>query len=186
MNKEDKTAVPAAAEEEYIKRLHKAGTWTMCVLMVITFLPALYVCIFKGGFPGWGVLAGAAAALAGEEFVSWVVEPIMYFPMVGVAGLYICCTAGNTTTMRIPAALAAQNAVDAKAGTHKAEAASVFAMVASVIVSLSCLVVVVLFGSFLLSILPEGIRSAFNYAIPAVYGAVVIVMTNTLRRSKDK
>ena len=172
------------SDAAYTKKLHSIGTTTMLAMAVITFFPTIYICAFKGGFPGWGVMAGAAAMAAGKEVFSWFFEPIMYFPMVGIAGLYICCTAGNSTSVRIPAAMSAQNAIDAKPGTRKAEVSSVFAMVASVIVSLSALVVVILFGDYLLRILPEAVRAAFDYAIPAVYGAVVVVVTSVLTQRR--
>lgn len=185
MSMENKNETSIGVEQtEYNKKLHKIGTMTMGVLLVLTFLPTVYVCVAKGGFPGWKTLTAAALAIVGEETASWIIQPVLYFPMIGIAGAYICFTAGNITNMRIPAALAAQNAVNAEPGSHKAEAASVFAMAASVVVNFFFLAIVILFGSYLLSILPENIKAAFDYAIPAVYGAVVITMAKTLKGGK--
>ena len=142
MAKNPETATVDVELQAYTKNLHKIGTTCMMTLLVLTFLPALYVFVVLGAFPGWGALAGTFAALVGQEVMTWIMEPVMYFPMIGVAGSYICFTAGNITNMRIPCALAAQAAVGATTGTAKGDAASVFGMVGSVVVNFIALGIV--------------------------------------------
>lgn len=164
------------AQQAYTKQLHKIGTICMMAILVLTFCPSLYVFLVLGEFPGWGALAATFGALSGNEIFSWIFEPVMYFPMIGVAGSYICFTAGNITNMRIPCALAAQNAVGASTGTTKGDAAAVFGMVGSVVVNFIALGVVIVLGEWLLSILPEGVKAAFDYVMPAVYGSLMIML----------
>ena len=178
MAKNPETATVDVELQAYTKNLHKIGTTCMMTLLVLTFLPSLYVFVVLGAFPGWGALAGTFAALVGQEVMTWIMEPVMYFPMIGVAGSYICFTAGNITNMRIPCALAAQAAVGASTGTTKGDAASVFGMVGSVIVNFIALGIVILFGNWLLGVLPEGVKAAFNYAMPAVFGSLIAVIFN--------
>ena len=178
MAKNPETATVDVELQAYTKNLHRIGTTCMMVLLVLTFLPCLYIFFVLGAFPGWAPLAGTFAALCGQEVMTWIMEPVMYFPMIGVAGSYICFTAGNITNMRIPCALAAQAAVGATTGTAKGDAASVFGMVGSAIVNFVALGIVILFGNWLLSILPEGVKAAFNYAMPAVFGSLIAVIFN--------
>ena len=178
MAKNPETATVDVELQAYTKNLHRIGTTCMMVLLILTFLPCLYVFFVLGAFPGWAPLAGTFAALCGQEVMTWIMEPVMYFPMIGVAGSYICFTAGNITNMRIPCALAAQAAVGATTGTAKGDAASVFGMVGSVIVNFVALGIVILFGNWLLSVLPEGVKAAFNYAMPAVFGSLIAVIFN--------
>ena len=178
MAKNPETATVDVELQAYTKNLHRIGTTCMMILLVLTFLPCLYVFFVLGAFPGWAPLAGTFAALCGQEVMTWIMEPVMYFPMIGVAGSYICFTAGNITNMRIPCALAAQAAVGATTGTAKGDAASVFGMVGSVIVNFVALGIVILFGNWLLSVLPEGVKAAFNYAMPAVFGSLIAVIFN--------
>lgn len=173
-------------QQEYTKQLHKIGTICMMVILALTFCPSLYVFLVLGEFPGWAALAGTFGALSANEAFTWVLEPVMYFPMIGVAGSYICFTAGNITNMRIPCALAAQNAVGASTGTTKGDAAAVFGMVGSVIVNFVALAVVIFLGEWLLSILPEGVKAAFDYAMPAVYGSLIIMLVGMFGGSKKK
>lgn len=177
-NKENAVATPSVdvEQQKYIKNLHRVGTITMMILLVLTFCPALYVFIVLGEFPGVTALATTMVTLIGQFCVGWIMEPVMYFPMIGVAGSYICFTAGNITNMRIPCALAAQNAVGAKSGTPEGDAASVYGMVGSVVVNFIALGIVILGGNYVLSILPESIKAAFDYAMPALYGALVIML----------
>ena len=186
MAKNPETATVDVELQAYTKNLHRIGTTCMMVLLVLTFLPCLYIFFVLGAFPGWAPLAGTFAALCGQEVMTWIMEPVMYFPMIGVAGSYICFTAGNITNMRIPCALAAQAAVGATTGTAKGDAASVFGMVGSAIVNFVALGIVILFGNWLLSILPEGVKVAFNYAMPAVFGSLIAVIFNMFGGSKKK
>ena len=186
MANKPETATVDVELQAYTKNLHRIGTTCMMVLLALTFLPSLYVFLVMGEFPGWGSLTGTLAALAGQEVMTWIMEPVMYFPMIGVAGSYICFTAGNITNMRIPCALAAQAAVGATTGTPKGDAASVFGMVGSVVVNFIALGVVIIFGNWLLSVLPEGVKVAFNYAMPAVFGSLIAVIFNMFGGSKKK
>ena len=161
-------------ETEYIKHVHKIGTFTMLTLLVISFLPALYLSYVKGMHPGWAVIGTAAVALIGINVFQWILEPILYFPMIGITGAYIGFVAGNITPMRIPAAVAAQTAVDAQPGSKKAEFAGVAGIVASVVVNFVVLAIVILLGTSLLSIMPQAVDDALQFALPGVYGALLV------------
>ncbi|MEZ3436363.1 MAG: hypothetical protein K1W34_17410 [Lachnospiraceae bacterium] len=186
---ENKTnAVPSmdAGQQDYNKKVHRVGTITMLTILVITIIPIIYIYVFCGGFPGWGVVSATVAALVAYNSFQWILEAVLYFPMVGVPGSYICFTAGNILTMRVPCSLAAQNAVNAKNGTPKAELASVFGMVSSVVVNFFCLGIVVFFGNFLLSVMPESVKTGFNYVMPALFGALLIMMLGMFSPKKKE
>lgn len=183
------TEVETAAQEQqddlyhkkYLPAVHRTGTTTMLIILVLTFLPALYLSFIKGLHPGWTIVAQAAVTMAGIEIFTWIMEPTMYFPFVGVTGSYISFVAGNITSMRVPAATAAQNAVGAKTGTRKAEFAGTLGIISSVIVNFIFLGVVILFGDFLVNILPEGIINAFQYTLSSVYGALLVMFVARIK-----
>lgn len=170
----DEQEVDRLYKEDYIKHIHKIGTITMIALLVISFLPALYVSYVKGMHPGWKAIGTAALALVGINIFQWILEPVLYFPMIGITGSYIGFVAGNITPMRIPAAVAAQNAVDAKPGSKKGEFAGVIGIVASVVVNFVVLAIVIIFGTYLISILPKAVDDALQFALPGVYGALLV------------
>lgn len=171
--------------DKYIKGIHKIGTATMMATAVLTFIPALYIWTAYDCFPGMGIISACIVAMLGQEAMSWFLEPTMYFPILGVTGSYMSSLAGNTTSMRIPVALSCQAAVGAEKGTQKAEMASTIGMASSVFLNLGVLCIVLLFGEFILSVLPEAIKGTFNYAVPGVMGAI-IPMFFTLFAPKKK
>lgn len=184
MEQKNNAAVDQEAlyEKEYLPRVHRFGTGTMLLILVLSFMPALYFSFFAGMHPGWSAIAKAAATMIGMEVFTWILEPTLYFPMIGVTGSYISFVAGNITNMRIPAATAAQTAVGAKLGTRKAEFAGVIGIISSVVVNFIVLAVVIFFGSYIISILPETVRGALNYALPSVYGTLLVAFVARLKR----
>ena len=168
--------------ESYIPKVHRVGTASMLFILVLSFLPAVYFSFIAGFHPGWKVIGQAAATMVGIEVFTWILEPTLYFPMIGITGSYISFVAGNITNMRIPAATAAQSAVGAKMGTRKNEFAGVIGIVSSVIVNFAVLIFVVLFGNFIISILPEVVVDSLSYALPSVYGALLVVFISRLKR----
>lgn len=173
--------VDSLYNNEYIKGVHKIGTATMLILLLVSFMPAMYLSFFRGMHPGWDVIAKAALALVGINVFQWILEPVMYFPMIGITGSYIGFVAGNITPMRIPAAVAAQSAVEAKPGSKKGEFAGVIGIVSSVVVNFVVLAVVIVFGTYLVSILPDGVNNALQYALPGVYGALLVTFIARLK-----
>lgn len=167
--------------KDYLPKVHRFGTASMLLILVLSFLPALYFSFILGFHPGWGVVGQAAISMVGIEIFTWLLEPTLYFPMIGVTGSYISFVAGNITNMRIPAATAAQNAVESQMGTRKNEFAGAIGIVASVIVNFAVLVIVVLFGNFILSLLPQTITDALVYALPSVYGALLVTFIARLK-----
>lgn len=169
-------------EKDYLPKVHRFGTATMLLILVLSFLPALYFSFIQGAHPGWSVIAKAGVTMIGMEIFTWILEPALYFPMIGITGSYISFVAGNITNMRIPAATAAQTSVNAKVGTRKGEFAGVIGIVASVVVNFVVLGVVIGFGGLIISILPETISNALNYALPSVYGALLVTFIARLKK----
>ena len=169
-------------QTEYLPKVHRYGTLFMMILLVASFLPALYFSFVKGSFPSWSVILTAGAAQVGIEIFTWILEPALYFPMIGITGSYISFVAGNITQMRIPAATAAQNAIGAELGTRRSEFAGVIGIVSSVIINFIILITVVLFGNYIISILPQAVLDALGYAMPSVFGAMLLTFVVRLKR----
>lgn len=85
--------------------------------------------------------------------------------------------------MRMPVVISCQSAIEAEAGTRKAEVAAVLGIVVSVLVNLVFLIALVLIGSALIAVLPAPVAEAIKaYTLPALYGAVVIMFINSATR----
>ena len=65
----------------------------------------------------------------------WFVEPISYFPIVGVAGTYMAFVSGNISNLRIPCAMIAQKAAGVEPGTDRGSIVATLGMAVSIIVN---------------------------------------------------
>src|SRR5699024_2378314 len=120
------------------------------------FLP-VYLSYGLGYHPGWNVILTAFTAYAGVVAVVWFLEPIMYFPILGVSGTYISFLSGNIGNMCLPSAAAAQHAIGAQPGTKKGEITATLGIGAASLVNKLFLVPIILGGSVLISMIPENI-----------------------------
>ncbi|MFC3040744.1 small-conductance mechanosensitive channel [Virgibacillus xinjiangensis] len=159
--------------DAYHEKAHFWGRLTLWSVIGLTLLLPLYLSFGLGLHPGWNVILSAFAAYAGVIAVVWVLEPVMYFPILGVSGTYISFLTGNIGNMCLPAAAAAQHAVGAEPGTKKGELTATLGIGAASLVNKVILIPIILAGSVVISIIPESIQSVFPLILPAIFGAVL-------------
>lgn len=143
--------------------------WSVIVLTV--FLPA-YLSFGLGYHPGWQIILSGLAAYAGVIAVVWALEPIMYFPMLGVSGTYISFLTGNISNMCLPSAAAAQSAVGAEPGTAKGEITATLSISAASLVNKLLLIPIIIGGAIIVANMPPQIEAVFPLILPAIFGAV--------------
>ena len=131
-------------------------------------------------------ILAAFLAVAGTFGVLWVVEPVTYFPILGQASMYQAFMIGNISNKLLPAALMAQTTVEAKPGTRRGELAAVMAIGGAVVVHLlSLLVFVGILGTWLLSVIPQGLIEVLQtYILPTVLGAVLVQAIVSQKQSR--
>ena len=88
---------------------------------------------------------------------------------------------GNIGNIRLPVIGAVQNALELEAGTKKAEVAGIFALVSSIIVNLLILGLVVVSGQIIVSAMPEPLLNAFDYALPGILGAMLVMFGKKMK-----
>lgn len=159
-------------KENYIPQIVKTGKLTCWIGSLLVFVPALIVTFFYGAIPGKGPLTVAIIAQLSVNAVWWFIEPISFFPILGIPGTYISFLSGNISNLRIPCAAAALKATDTKVGTDEGSIISTIGVSASVFVNIIMLVVGVIVGSKLINMLPDSVRSSFGFLLPALFGAV--------------
>lgn len=124
---------------------------------------------------------GAIAAVMG---VIWVIEPISYFPILGPGAMYQAFLIGNISTKLLPAAVTAQQSIRAKPGTPQAQIAATLAICSAALIHVVGLMLVVgLFGQWLLTVIPADVLTAVTtFVVPAVLGAFVMQNVISNRR----
>ncbi|MBI4279886.1 MAG: hypothetical protein HY660_15655 [Armatimonadetes bacterium] len=157
---------------EYTPKAHRIGLWTNLIHSVIFFLPPVYVMVFYKIPVDWGTVAKGWASMMGFSGPFWIIEPISYFVILGVAGTYISFLAGNISNFRIPVSAVAQEVAGVREGSHEGEIISNIAIVASqVVLTISALLGAVVV-TLVLKALPRPIVAAFDFLLPAIFGAI--------------
>ncbi len=159
-------------KEEYIPQIIKVGKITCWIGAIIVFLPATIVTFGFGIVPEATALTAALVAQLSVNAVWWFIEPVSFFPILGIPGTYASFLSGNISNLRIPCAAAALKATDTEVGTDESSVISTIGVGASVFVNIIMLVVGVFLGQILLENLSPDIRNALSFLLPALFGAV--------------
>ncbi|MEG2353324.1 MAG: hypothetical protein RSB70_01630 [Clostridium sp.] len=168
-----------AYEKEYIPYISKWGRITNLVGAAISFLPALLLLfVFKLDAPIGAVIAATVAQVS-ASFAYYVVDPIAFYPILGLAGTYMAFMTGNISNLRLPCAANALDAAGVKAGTKEATIISTLGIGSSVVVNLLMLTMGVFLGTKLISMLPSVVNDSLKFLIPAIFGAVFIQLSFT-------
>ncbi|WP_252502007.1 small-conductance mechanosensitive channel [Sporosarcina sp. Marseille-Q4943] len=159
--------------EAFHAKSHFWGRLTIWGVILLTLLLPLYLSFVLGFHPGWSAILSGFLAYAAVIAAVWVIEPISYYPILGVSGTYLAFLNGNIGNMCLPSASIAQATIGAEPGTKKGELAATLAISAAAIVNTTVLIFVVLGGSIVISLLPTSFVEAFRFVLPAVYGGVI-------------
>ncbi len=161
-------------KDEYTPQINKIGKITGYLGVIVAFTPAVVLAIVYGIVPKPAALLTAFISGFSAFGVLWFVEPISYFPVVGPAGTYMAFLSGNISNMRIPCASMAQVAAEVEPGTEKGSIIATLGMAVSIIINVSVLTIGAILGTSVLAMLPDTIKSALNYLLPALFGALMV------------
>jgi len=161
-------------EGDYLPFIVRYGKVTGWLGVLMSFGPALVLAVVYRIMPPTTAILTAFIAMASAVGVNWFVEPISYFPIVGVAGTYMAFTSGNISNLRIPAAAVAQRIARVEPGTPEGNIVATLGMAVSVLVNTLILTIGVLAGSTILARLPANVIDAFNYLLPSLFGAIFV------------
>ena len=161
-------------KDEYTPKINRIGKLTGYLGVLVAFTPALVLAVVYGIVPKPAALLTAFISGTSAFGVLWLVEPISYFPVVGPAGTYMAFLSGNISNMRIPCASMAQVAAEVEPGTEKGSIIATLGMAVSIIINVSVLTIGAILGSSVLAMLPDSVKAALNYLLPALFGALFV------------
>lgn len=159
--------------EEYTVTMIKRGRLTTLIAALLTFIPALYLWLALGYKPSWSLIGQGWAIIVSSYLIIYFVEPLGFYPVMGLSGIYIGYLAGNIPSVRLPAMISAQAATGCEAGTKRGELVGTIAIGMSVFVNLAFVTLAAITGVAILNVLPPFIVSAFDYTLPAILGGVI-------------
>ena len=159
--------------EEFNNGLHRIGRIMLISAVILLVAVPFVVGAMYGVMPDMkGFLSGFAKV--GLIYIPVaIVEFLVYTPMLGVGGSYLSFLTGNVTNMKIPCAMNARDIAGTEAGTAENEIISTISVATSAIVTTLVIVVgVVLLVPLQPIIQSETLLAAFNYVVPALFGAL--------------
>lgn len=171
---DNKDFVEKVYREEFLPKAHLVGIITCLLAVVLCLLPPLYLSFVRSYHPGWAKVLAGFVLIASTAGVYWFVEPISYFPILGISGTYMSFLAGNIANQRLPCAAAAQNAVKAEPGSKKAEMAGILGIAASIVINILTLTLLVIAGAIIVANLPPSVTASFKYVLAGVFGAMFV------------
>lgn len=160
-------------KRDFLSGIIKSGRMTTLIAGLLTFLPALYLWLGLGIKPTWTQIGAGWLNIVAVYAIIYVAEPISYYPVLGLSGIYIGYLAGNVPSVRLPSLMAAQAATGSESGTNRGEVVGTIAMGSSVFVNLFFVTLAAVAGNYILAILPDFIISSFSYTLPAILGGVM-------------
>ena len=84
--------------------IYKWGMITNTLGIILAFLPAMVISVVFGITPSFSmIVAGSTLQLMSGTLVSWLVDPIAMYPMLGMPGMFMSFLSGNISNLRLPA-----------------------------------------------------------------------------------
>lgn len=162
-------------EKHWIKPVHMIGRITLIGVCLSSLLPILYLYFVHGVIPPWDwVMKDILLITASFGFI-WLIEPLSFFPALGLIGCYQAFLTGNIGTSKLPASAVAQDITGVEAGSEEAEVISSMAILGSIVTTVGFVCLGAIAGSVLLGILPESVLNAIkSYTVPSVFGALMV------------
>jgi hypothetical protein len=163
-------------KRNYQDQLHFEGRiWMLGALFLFMSVP-ITISLVTGV---WPTLTEFLPGFLATAVIFWPVTTIEVFtftPMLGVGGSYLGFVTGNLTSLKVPAALNAQDALEVEKGTDQGDVIATIAIAASSIIT----TLIILVGALLVIPLTplleaESLKPAFDNIIPALFGALGIV-----------
>lgn len=182
MSNEVKTNINEALGEEiydkeYVPYVIKWGQRTNIGGAILSFLPAILLLVVFKIKPSFTPLLQATVAQLSASFAYYFVDPIAFFPVLGLTGTYMAFLTGNISNLRLPCAINALESAGVKPGTKKASIISTLGIASSVVVNTTMLTVGIFVGAKVIGILPPAAAAALKYLVPAIFGAVFVQLS---------
>lgn len=162
---------------DYNLKSHIIGKIWMFFALAIFFAVPTTICLYYDVKPDMTVMGSSAVLIPFIiNFLSGIVEPVIYSPMLGVNSAYLAFITGNLSNLKIPCVVKAQEICGTKLGTEENEVVSTLSVATSTLVTTVIIAVFVLILA--LSNVETAIRNttwitpAFTCVVYALFGSL--------------
>lgn len=160
----------------YQDQIHFEGRiWMLGALALFISLPLL-ISIFTGVWPTFKNFLPGFIATAVIFWPVTTIEVFTFTPMLGSGSSYLAFVTGNLTSLKVPAALNAQDALGVDKGTDEGDVLATIAVASSSIATTLIIILGIILIIPLAPILESDVlKPAFDNVIPALFGAIGVV-----------
>lgn len=162
--------------KSYKDKVHFYGKVTNSIAMLLFIFYPLAFSIFYGVWPSFGDFLKGMLGVAPIFWTVSIIEVFTFAPMLGTGGSYLGFVTGNVTSLKVPAAINAMEAMKVDAQSEEGEIVSTMAIALSSIIT----IIIIFLGMLLLSnIRPileaPSLKPAFDNILPALFGGLAVV-----------
>jgi hypothetical protein len=163
-------------KRSYQDQIHFEGRiWMLGALGLFISLP-LFISIFTGVWPTMNKFLPGFVATAVIFWPVTTIEVFTFTPMLGSGSSYLAFVTGNLTSLKVPAALNAQDALNVEKGTDEGDVLATIAVASSSIATTLIIIIGIVLIIPLAPILESDVlKPAFDNVIPALFGAIGVV-----------
>lgn len=161
--------------DRFIHPVKVIGMITLITAIGCLFIPGLYLYFFHGLMPPLANMLRAIIAVWSFMAIMGVIEPIVYYPILGFGGTYMSFLVGNVLNLRVPVSANCQQVVGTKEGTPEAEIVSTLGIAGSLIGSQLVMIVGVVALLPVIDRISTGgsaMKVALDQVLPALFGAL--------------
>jgi len=162
---------------DFNRKYHLIGRlWTLGAILLFIAIP-LAIGIHYGVTPDWRVFGTSAVIIPFIiNFLSGIVEPVLYAPMLGTNSEYLAFVTGNLSNLKIPCVVKAHEIYPTENGTEEHEVISTIAVATSTLVTVVIIAILVLCLAFsnLQGVVEREtwIMPAFSCVVYALFGSL--------------
>ena len=160
-------------EREHLPYIISRGRFTTLLGVALCFLPILVLYFNYWIVPPMAAVITGVIAQVSVSGVFYIVEPVSYFTVLGIAGSYMSFLSGNIGNLRVPCSAIAQDAAGVEKGTPAGSIISTIGVAVSILVNVIVLSIGVLLGATILSMLPARVYGSLGFLLPAIFGAIL-------------
>ncbi len=155
--------------------VHRIGRISLITLCITTTFPLFYLYFVYGVFPPVEWLVKVTTLITASFGLIWLIEPITFYPALGLAGCYQAFLTGNIGNNKLPSAVLAQDITGTEQGSRASEVVNVLAICGSTMTTQIVICIGAVAGTVILGVLPAPITNAVKaFTVPSIFGALIV------------
>lgn len=162
-------------ETQWINEVHRIGRWTLSAVCITSLFPVAYLYFMYGIFPPMDWIIKDLVLITASFGLIWLIEPLTFYPALGLSGCYLAFISGNIGNNKLPAAVLAQEITGVEQGSKQAEIITTLAICGATTTTLLMVALGAVAGSAILGAFPPAVIDAVkNFVVPSIFGALIV------------